>query len=156
MKRSFLIIFIVVWIGLAVAHSSMKASVPNDWPMFGHDPEHTGFTEVYMHDDLKILWKKKIWMFSSPAVVDCKVYVAGTKNGYEEPLILCLNAYSGETLWEYQIEDTPLTVPAVVNNRVYVSSFDGQVYCLDATTGEFKWKYKTFDITISSPTLDWS
>jgi outer membrane protein assembly factor BamB len=43
--------------------------------------------------------------------------------------------------------------PAVVDGKVYVGSYDGNVYCLDASTGNLAWKYTTGDIVSSSPAV---
>jgi len=55
----------------------------DEWPMFRHDPQHTGYTDCEMPDELELLWKYKTGdkVMSSPAVADGKVYI-GSHDGY--------------------------------------------------------------------------
>ncbi|MFX0097588.1 MAG: DUF2341 domain-containing protein [Candidatus Hodarchaeota archaeon] len=43
--------------------------------------------------------------------------------------------------------------PAVVNNKVYVGSWDNSVICLDGLTGTLIWTFMTNDIVVSSPAV---
>ena len=43
--------------------------------------------------------------------------------------------------------------PAVVNNRVYFGSGDGNVYALDALTGVLQWKFATKEVVRDSPAV---
>jgi polyvinyl alcohol dehydrogenase (cytochrome) len=42
--------------------------------------------------------------------------------------------------WNYQTGDWVAASPAVVNNTVYVGSWDGNEYAIDGTTGQVKWQ----------------
>ena len=66
----------------------------------------------------------------------------------------CLDAYTGDILWDFQTEIVAFD-PSVVNNRVYFCTYDinesteyliGKVYCLNAITGDEIWS-----ISIDSP-----
>lgn len=51
-----------------------------DWPMFRHDPSHTGYTNEKISGDLELLWCYELpfplgFEKSSPAVADGKVFV---------------------------------------------------------------------------------
>ncbi len=52
---------------------------------------------------------------------------------------------SGEvkTLWRFACEDEVRVSVAVADGKVYVPSYDHNVYALDAGSGEFVWKYPT-------------
>jgi outer membrane protein assembly factor BamB len=77
-------------------------------------------------------------VLSSPAVVDGKVYVGShDKNWY------CLDAYTGEKIWNYTIDFYVRSSCAVVNGRVFTGADDGNFYCLDADTGELIWSRAT-------------
>jgi outer membrane protein assembly factor BamB len=74
-------------------------------------------------------------VYSSPAVVDGKVYVGSTDfNWY------CLDAYTGDKIWNFTIDHYVRSSCAVVNGRVFTGADDGYFYCLDAETGEQIWK----------------
>jgi outer membrane protein assembly factor BamB len=46
-----------------------------------------------------------------------------------------------------------ISSPAVKNEVVYVSSYDGNVYALNARTGTLLWSYKTRSFVESSPAV---
>lgn len=114
---------------------------------------------------------KEKWMveldypaWGSPALDDGKIYL-GIGNGNflesdQEPggAAICLDAKSGELLWQYEAMDSVITTIAIYksqksNNEAYFGSRDGNLYCLDAKTGTLKWK-KDFVISIvSSPAV---
>jgi len=60
---------------------------------------------------------------------------------------------SNQTLWTYPTGGEVFTSPAVVDGKVYVGSYDCNVYCLDALTGARIWNYTTGDGIESSPTV---
>ena len=70
--------------------------------------------------------------FSSPAVVDDRVYVGGTS-------FYSLNAISGSLIWAVPIF-VRLT-PAVSHGHVYFTDDSGTTYCLDASNGNQVWNY---------------
>jgi outer membrane protein assembly factor BamB len=56
-------------------------------------------------------------------------------------------------LWSYTTGDSVRSSPAVVDGRVYIGSWDYNMYCLDADTGDFIWSYTTGSIVTSSPAI---
>ena len=63
-------------------------------------------------------------------------------NSYE--FVLSPSTVGGLTLrWKYTTGDAILSSPVVVNNVVYVGSFDGKVYAFNARTGAILWTYAT-------------
>ena len=60
---------------------------------------------------------------------------------------------TNQTAWSYATGDAVTSSPAVVNDRVYVGSFDKRVYCLDAATGDVVWNYTTEGFVESSPAV---
>lgn len=55
--------------------------------------------------------------------------------------------------WSYQTHGIIQSSPAVVENRVYVSSSDGKVYCIDASTGRYITSVATGGPIFSSPAV---
>lgn len=92
----------------------------SDWPMFQHDARHTGYTDENIPDDLKLLWSYETgdWVYSSPAVVDGKVFVGGS----DDNKIYCF----GETtptimpiltpILEPTLKPTPSPVPTLIDS----------------------------------------
>ena len=104
----------------------------DDWPMFKHDPQHTGYTDCEMPDELELLWKYKTGgpVASSPAVVNGKVYF-----GSDDYHLYCLDIY-GNLLWKYKTGSYVDSSPAVVNGKVYFGSNDGTIYCFGSKKAE--------------------
>lgn len=58
-----------------------------------------------------------------------------------------------DTLWISEVGGQVKSIPAIVDNRVYVSSTDSKVYCLDVTTGDELWNFTTGNLIWSSPAV---
>ncbi len=130
--------------------TSIKTLTSTDWPMFRHDPAHTGQADGEAEPPLELLWKFKPGdgVSSSPAVADGVVYV-----GSYDDYVYALDADSGEEKWKYETGDSVHSSPAVADGVVYVGSADSYVYALDADSGAEKWKYKTGGWFSSSPAV---
>jgi len=122
----------------------------DDWPMFHHDPAHTGYTTESISDDLELLWSYQTGncVDSSPAVANGKVFV-----GSRDEKIYCLDEDTGNLFWSYKTGGNVVSSPAVANGKVFVGSGDGKIYCLDENTGELVWSYKTGGSGDSSPAV---
>ena len=125
-----------------------------DWPMFGHDPQHTGVAGESVEPPLELLWEFNIdsHIASSPVVSGGIVYIVALRlnNSY----LYALDTVTGAERWKWECEPTGFLFdvhsPAVYNNTVYVPSYTkhrlaedgyvGYVYALDAATGAEKWK----------------
>jgi outer membrane protein assembly factor BamB len=127
-------------------------SSTNDWPMFRHDLNHTGYTaDNCSSNSFRPLWNftagAEVW--SSPAVVDGYVFV-GCRDGN----VLCLMASTGLGLWGYQIGSVvEYSSPAVADGYVYICSFDGYVNCVDVVYGMPIWRSKIGGASWSSPAV---
>jgi len=121
------------------------------WPMFHHDLTRSGYSTSYAPARNFTLWTYdvEIGVSSSPAVVAGKIYLGSDDTVY------CLNASTGESVWNYT-KPFPLGgfhSPAVVGDRVYVGAWDWNIYCLNASSGEFIWSYMTENDVNSSPAV---
>ena len=70
-------------------------------------------------------------MYSDPAVANGRVYVGS----YEYGNVFCLNAGTGELIWNSTTENRVEPSPAVAEGRIYVNAFNFKtyntyVYCL--------------------------
>jgi PKD repeat protein len=118
------------------------------WPMFHHDLGHTGYSTSAAPDTNDTLWEYATGgnVYSSPAIVNGKVYVGSGSNK-----IYCLDAMTGAHIWNYITGGWVESSPAVADGKVYVGSEDSKVYCLNASTGAHVWSYTTGFSVFSSP-----
>ena len=126
----------------------VRADNPSSWPMFGHDPAHSGYSSSTGPTTNQTLWSYKTggWVECSPTVANGTVYV-----GSEDGKVYALNALTGALVRKYQTVFYGLSSsPAIVNNILYVGA-GGDVYALNATTGALMWLYQTGGTVQSSP-----
>ena len=55
--------------------------------------------------------------------------------------------------WKFKTEGPITSSPSIVDAKVYVGSYDRNLYCIDAQSGGFVWKYKVDAQILSSPTI---
>jgi len=134
------------------AGGSVKQTI-DWWPMFRHDPIHTGYSTSTAPNTNDTIWMYPTgnvmvwWWKGSPVVADGKVFTGGGSWVY------ALNASTGAKLWHYVTGWCVESTPAVSDGKVYVGSMDSKVYALDATTGAQIWSYTTGYRIHSSPTV---
>ncbi|NUM36628.1 MAG: PQQ-like beta-propeller repeat protein [Candidatus Brocadiae bacterium] len=92
----------------------------------------------------KILWQKDIGQgYSSVAISENRLYTMGNKK--RKDIVFCLNASTGEEIWQYSYECTPgsypgpRSTPVVEGNYVYTFSREGHLFCFFAKDGKVKW-----------------
>ena len=124
-------------------------AVAADWPMFGHDPQHTGVAGESLEPPLEVLWKFGAGgEVGSPAVSRDTVYIGSSDN-----YVYALDADTGTEKWKFETGRQVLSSPAVYGGTVYIGSNDNYVYALDADTGTEKWKFETGGQIGSSPAV---
>jgi len=106
------------------------------WPMYRHDPQHSGYTSSPGPVTNNILWKFDTgkFVYSDPAIVNDKVYV-----GSFNKKLHCLDALTGEPIWEYETGGWVVSSPCVYEDKVIFNSRDGMLYCVDAEDGSEIW-----------------
>jgi outer membrane protein assembly factor BamB len=62
--------------------------------------------------------------------------------------IVCLSAASGEPLWTFSAADAVIQQPAVVGDRIYFGSREGNLYCLALADGA-----KHFAVPVGGPII---
>jgi outer membrane protein assembly factor BamB len=105
-----------------VAEPSYSAS-NDDWPMFQHDPEHTGVStesaplsmpvvawDIEPQDSLGIAMP-----YGASVIADGVVYLSGSTN------LLALNASTGETIWKVHADSSSYLV--VSDGVLYASTY---------------------------------
>ena len=139
------------------------------WSMFQHDPENIGYSTSTAPNTDNILWtftaKNGYGLYASAAVVDNRVYTGSVgvdiatgsvrwpKDNHSGK-VYCLDAETGDLIWEYLSRYGLFGTPAVVEGRVYVCTGlwyynkddvslikKGDAFCLDAEDGSLLWEY---------------
>ena len=144
---------IIICVFLCILTVSILANVvsADDWSMFHHDADHTGYTTSNGPLTNSTLWTFKTInsVESGIAVVNGYVYAAcgDILNDATNNMVYCLNAQTGSLVWNFTPSGYTFT-PAVANGYVYLGSYysvaspyDGYVYCLNANTGSLVWNY---------------
>jgi outer membrane protein assembly factor BamB len=150
-----------VW--CVVTQSSVQAgSSDDDWPMFCHDPAHTGATTSAGPINLTELWRYKEEIAdthfsspSSPAVAKGIAYFCSNWDGKTDYgcRIYALNAYTGAKKWSVSIDNNHISSsPAVSENRLFIG-VRNDVIALDALSGAKIWNYTTGGVAVLSPVV---
>jgi outer membrane protein assembly factor BamB len=145
----------------AVAHNKIYVSA-------------SGALLCYNADTGDIIWNYEVQLLdirSFPIVIDGKVFVGGGDTNHpstwnqeiKEALeraeeyarkVLCLNAETGEHVWEFYAQSTTPYSPAYLDNKIYINDGFRNIYCLDVRTGKLIWEKKLEWTTFSSLSLN--
>jgi len=123
------------------------------WPMYKHDPENLGYSTSTGPNTNNILWTFTAeggnLMYASTAVVDGKAYAGSRDTGDNSTggVFYCLDAETGNKIWQYITPHGMFATPAVADGKVYVctaehydGSDNGDIHCLDADDGSVIWE----------------
>jgi len=118
-----------------VGTTNNKETSPNPildvdwWPMFHHDPAHTGNSTSVAPNTNTLIWRYKTdgEVSTAPTIVEGMVYV-----GSKDSNVYCLNLTTGDLIWNYTAGTIGVSSPAIANGLVYIGSTDRNLYCLDA------------------------
>lgn len=144
--------------GLLTGLRVYASSTSDDWPMYGHDSSHTGYSTSTAPNGNTTLWTYTThdW-FSSPSVAYGRLYV------FSEGHVYCFNATTGEKIWDSTNVPNLTSPPTIAEGKIYSGTtrqfttppylYDTNVYCLDAFTGATIWNYTTGDRVLSSPVV---
>jgi outer membrane protein assembly factor BamB len=130
-----------------------------DWPQMlgpardGKSPEK-GILTKWPAKGPKIVWSRPLGTgYSVGSVAYGRLYQFDRDLKTRKATLLCLNAETGEKLWEfaypsiyedaYGYNDGPRCAPLIDGNRVYLYGVEGMLHCLDATSGEKIWQVDT-------------
>jgi outer membrane protein assembly factor BamB len=123
---------------ICLLYSSIIAEDADEWPMFQHDPQHTGFSPSKMPQSLKEVWTKERPTVSSGLLADF-VISEGNLFVARYNSLSALDINTGSVLWNLEWQSSP-SFPAVKNNRIYVSE-RFKIVCIDADRGEMLWEH---------------
>lgn len=150
---------VVTLLAVGLIGTVPASAAVEDWPMYGHDPRHSGLTAdtglgAGTADSLNLQWQSNLGQAinASPAsVYDATlgkqlVYVAA-KGG----TVAAVDASNGERVWSYRATADVNSSPAVFRGVLYVGSSDHKVYALNATTGARLCSFDTGGVINASP-----
>lgn len=152
--------------GLLACWLSCSVVVADDWPQWGGPQRDLVWREEGIVERLptsKLL--PRVWStpleegYSGPAVADGRVYITDFVRRGNVERVLCLQAETGELIWEhkYPVRYTisypagPRSTPVVDGDRVYTVGAMGDMFCLSVASGEVVWSKnfeRDFDTTI--------
>ena len=136
------------------------ASHAKNWPMYHHDPQHTGLAGCSDISSGNVASLTLAYpaialgghVISVPAIVDGKVYVGSSVPGQGQGggTMYRIDLATGNIEQQFsfitpsgqgsnQSETGIGCTPAVVNGKVYFSGLDGKIRCLDASSFQLLW-----------------
>ncbi|MBN2313805.1 MAG: PQQ-like beta-propeller repeat protein, partial [Sedimentisphaerales bacterium] len=120
--------------------SNLKSQIsnPNDWPMYRHDRERSGYTPISVPANLKKLWTKDVRSQLTSLVSADDIILTVTPETHR---VHAFDAGNGEKLWQYTCGGRIDSPPTVYDEWVYFGSHDGYVYCLRARDGCLVWRF---------------
>jgi len=120
-----------------------------DYPMFGLDPGRTADAPGYAPVTDNIVWSTDVSSIGNgcigcgASVVDGRVYVSNWPSMAMNPTGLglhCLDESGGSIIWDNPLSGYgSVSTPAVAGDRVFVGSYNGDLYCVNTTDGTTIW-----------------
>jgi outer membrane protein assembly factor BamB len=139
--------FLALWAGCALA------AEPAGWTDWRGGPRRDAISNdvpATLPGQARFLWRKKM---ESPAMAGVAVkppylIVADKTNNTNDDTWRCLNADTGEQLWELtypapgelDYTNTPRATPVIVGDKVYLLSAFGHLHCVELKSGKVLWK----------------
>ena len=120
----------------------------DEWPMFRHDLNNTGYSTSTAPDNDNVLWSKYIgdWIESNPTLKDEKLYIVGNNYNYAGGAdLFCLDPFDGAEIWKTNMPDEFVWgSPTIADDRVYVLGTYFYLYCFDANDGDLLWDFESY------------
>jgi len=128
--------------------SSRNATEGDSWTMFGYDHKNTHNYPHIAPNGSTTVWESNFdsRFFSSPCVVDGKIYVGG-----DDFKLYCVDAGTGQVLFDHFFPSQVTASPCVVGDIVYVACKDHKLYAFNTTREDVDWTYEASGSLESSP-----
>lgn len=142
---------VFVLLSIFVRCGSVRCAA-DDWP-FLRGPRFDGYSQEtdiandWPEEGPPVLWVRKLGQgYSAFVAVEDRVYTQA--QNITGQYLYCLDADTGETIWEYRYDwpyeaagvyPGPRSTPTVYEGHVFFTSPDGLLACVDAATGELQW-----------------
>jgi outer membrane protein assembly factor BamB len=79
--------------------------------------------------------------FSSPCIVDGRVYIGEGFHQHAHCKVYCIDAANGKKLWDFPTQSHTESSPCVAGGKVYCGAGDDGLYCLSAIDGKELWHF---------------
>lgn len=79
--------------------------------------------------------------FSAPVYADGRVYFGEGLHTDTSSRLFCLDAATGQKLWEHQTDSHTESSPAVADGKVVIGAGYHGLHCVDVETGKLVWRY---------------
>lgn len=102
------------------------------------------------------LWERELGEGYSAILVD-KGKLFTMRRVENEETVICMNAKTGETVWEYKYEASPheghmeqfgngpRSTPLILGDFIYAIGVSSQMHCLDKKTGKVVWSHNLWE-----------
>jgi outer membrane protein assembly factor BamB len=111
----------------------------SDWPMYRRDIQRSGSTNMVVPARLEKDWQVELrCRGTQPVVIGDRLWTV-EKDMYR---IRCLEASTGNDLWNYTAGGRVDSAPTIAEGRVLFGCRDGYVYCLRGTDGALVWRFR--------------
>ncbi|GCE21625.1 outer membrane protein assembly factor BamB family protein [Dictyobacter kobayashii] len=98
--------------------------------------------------DGTIIWQHEIDLASGmPTIAGETIYVPSST-------IYALNTKDGVERWNLSTKGVVTSVPVIVDNTLYIGSYDNNIYALDIENGQARWTYQTDGRVYIDPIVD--
>ncbi len=106
----------------------------------------------------KIIWKfdddgETQHMYSSPCLANGRLYIGEGMHANQVCKFYCLDAGSGQKLWQFVTAGHIESSPCVADGKVFFAAGDDGLYCLDAVSGAPRWHYEAPIHVDASPSV---
>lgn len=149
---------VIATFGLWVTGSSVGNA--DDWPAFlgpngdSKSSETQWRLDNWFDDGPPVRWVRPLGeSYSIGSVSGGRYYQFDYQRRNKKAVLLCLNAKSGEPVWEYSYNSNyidlynyssgPRTSPVIDGDRVYIFGVEGMLKCLDCEDGALIWEVDT-------------
>ncbi len=114
-----------------------------NWNTFLANNQRTGSLETHSGEASDQTWQLKLpeeeaLIDSPPVVGNRKVFIVVKNKTYH---LYCIDAFSGEILWETDIKKPVASTPVVIEDKVFLCTDDGKAFCIDSNTKKTIWKF---------------
>ncbi len=141
----------------AAATLSAASSTGDQWPMFGHDPSHTGVSPDTAISASTAPSMTRRWSAPLSSTIAQGSPVVAYSSKLKQTLVYdvtypgtvsAFNAATGALVWKRSVGAKVASTPAVYSGTLYLGTLSGELEALDASTGAVTC---TFTVPVISP-----
>lgn len=147
----------------AIRQDSTLTAPGESWTQFGGENQSfiarsTGLSSSWPESGPRTLWRRDLGEGYSAILAESgKLYTMFRDAEKSQEGVICLDASSGETVWEFrydsgpkeghvhQFGDGPRSTPLISGDRIYTIGIAGQMHALDKNTGEVAWSHDLWE-----------